>query len=83
MNTENHKRASVSNGTVVQLNFDTANPKFRYCMLTVTEVKNFGVLGYIQSMGDEHQMGGQVYYRAQWHEFEVIGKAVFVAGEAV
>lgn len=68
-------------GTVVQLNGDTKNPMFKYCMMTVTDVRAWGAVGYVQALGENGKMGGQAYYRARWDEFEIVGSAVFIVGE--
>lgn len=60
-------------GIVVQLAPEVGNPMFAGCFMTVTEVKSWGVQGYVQALGAEGKMGGQAYYRAKWDEFEIIG----------
>ena len=67
-------------GTVVQLSGETKNPMFKYCMLTVTHVRQWGVQGYVQALGEGGKMGGQAYYHADWNEFEIVGAAVFIVG---
>lgn len=64
---------------VVQLSIDVGNPMFACCMLTVTEVKPWGVQGYVQALGENGNPGGQAYYRAKWDEIELVGHAVWVA----
>lgn len=63
-------------GAVMQLNPATvANGAFAGCMLVVTEVKTWGVQGYVQALGETRDApGGQAYYRAKWIELgPVIG----------
>jgi hypothetical protein len=49
---------------------------FGGCMVVVTEVKNWGVQGYVQSAG----VDGQQYIRLKWDQLEATGgKAVWVA----
>jgi hypothetical protein len=51
-------------GDVVQLNPETCrNPMFAACFLTVTELKTWGVQGYVQGLGQDGKPGGQAYYR--------------------
>jgi hypothetical protein len=61
-------------GDVLQI--DPAVEMFGGCMLVVTEVKPWGVQGYVQSAG----VPGQQYVRKTWEEIEPTGgKAVWVA----
>lgn len=56
-------------GSIVQLNPETCrNPMFAACMLVVTETRSWGVIGYVQALGDGGQSGGRAYYRAQHDE---------------
>jgi hypothetical protein len=49
---------------------------FGACMVTVTEVKDWGIQGYVQSAGVE----GQQYIRLNTEQFEPTGgKAIWVA----
>lgn len=69
-------------GDVVQLDPEGCrNPMFSGCFMTVSEVKPFGAQGYVQALGDYGKPGGQAYYRAYWHEMELVGPAVWVIGE--
>lgn len=67
-------------GDIVQLNPETCrNPMFAACMMTVTEPKDWGAQGYVQSLGANGEPGGQAYYRANWDEMELVGKAEWTA----
>jgi hypothetical protein len=67
-------------GDIVQLSPETCRaPMFRGCMLVVTEIKPWGVQGYVQGLGVDWEMGGLAYYRAKHEEFEDTGgRAVWV-----
>jgi len=68
-------------GQLVQLNPETTrNPMFGGCIMVITEPKSFGAQGYVQSLGENGKRGGQAYYRARWHEMELVGKAEWVVG---
>lgn len=69
----------LKTGTVVQLSPKVGNPMFACCMMTVTESKSWGAQGYVQSLGENGEPGGQAYYRAKWEEMELVGEAVWVA----
>lgn len=56
----------LNENSVVQLSPNTSNPMFAACMLTVTEIKPWGVQGFVQSLGEDGKPGGQAYYRAEW-----------------
>lgn len=60
-------------GTVVQLSpTETKNKMFAACLMVVTEVKSWGVQGYVQGLGGNGEPGGKAYYRAEWGTFERI-----------
>lgn len=64
----------VSPGDIVQLDpYQTGNPMFAGCLMIVTEVKSWGVLGYVQSLGKNMQPGGQAHYRAEYGTFDTTG----------
>jgi hypothetical protein len=46
---------------------------FAYCFLTVTEVKPFGVLGYVQVPARPES--GQAFYRMDFEHVEPVGPA--------
>lgn len=61
---------NVKAGVIVQLDPEkTKNKMFSACLMVVTEVKGWGVQGYVQSLGENGEMGGQAYYRAEWGTF--------------
>ena len=58
------------------------NPMFSCCLLVVDEVKSWGVMGHVQSLGKDQRAGGQAYIRLPWAEIEPTGgKAVWVPSE--
>lgn len=63
---------------VVQLGPNCENPMFRYCFLTVTEVKTWGVQGYVQALGEDGEPSGQAYIRVKFSDFEPVGRAVWI-----
>jgi hypothetical protein len=65
---------NVNIGDIVQLKPELK--MFGACFLVVTEVKTWGVQGYVQNAG----VDGQAYFRAKFEDFEQTGgKAVWVA----
>jgi hypothetical protein len=64
-------------GEIVQIRPD--KEVFGACMVTVTEVKPWGVQGYVQSAG----VSGQQYIRLKTEDFERTGgMAVWAVGDA-
>lgn len=61
-------------GSVIQANEKAGN--WAYCLLTVTEVKSFGVQAYTRI-----PMQGDAYIRLPWEAIEYIGEAQFVRKE--
>jgi len=60
-------------GDIVQVN-PLLNETFGGCMVVVTEVKSWGIQGYVQSAGVE----GQQYIRLNFDDFEITGgKAIW------
>ena len=59
-------------GDIVQV--DPSKEVFGACMVVVTEVKSWGIQGYVQSAGVE----GQQYIRLNFEDFESTGgKAIW------
>lgn len=68
------KNENLKVGEIVQLNPDeVGNKSFAGALMVVTELKSFGAMGYVQSLGSRTEAGGQAYYRANWHEMEKTG----------
>lgn len=69
------KKEFTKIGHIVQLNPETSvNKAFGGCFLTVTEIYDWGVQGYVQNLGsDRDNTGGQAYYRAKWETLELTG----------
>lgn len=64
----------VATGDIVQVN--PGKEMFGGCMVVVTEVKPWGIQGYVQSAG----VPGQQYIRLKWEDIEPTGgKAVWTA----
>ena len=65
------KQHTYREGDIVQINPECeTNPMFGGCLLVVTELKSFGVMGYVQALGENEKVGGQAYIRLPWNEFE-------------
>jgi hypothetical protein len=62
----------VKENSVVQLN-EKAQEGWIGCFLQVSEVKNWGVQGWVQI-----PMGGSAYLRPTWDQIDYIGEAVLV-----
>jgi hypothetical protein len=61
-------------GDIVQV--DPSKKVFGGCMVVVTEVKVWGIQGYVQSAG----VDGLQYIRLEWQDFEKTGgKAIWVS----
>lgn len=59
-------------GEIVQLNPEnTKNEMFQDCLMVVTEVKSWGVQGYVPAPGQ----AGLAYYRAEHGTFDRTGGA--------
>lgn len=66
-------------GSIVQLDPEfTENKMFVGCFLVVTEIKSWGVQGYVQGLGSDGNMGGHAYYRAKKETFQLVGNAKWI-----
>ena len=74
------KRRDIEVGDIIQLDPQkTGNKMFSACLAIVDEVKTWGVQCYVQCTGENGEMGGQAYYRAEDGTYESTGgKAVWV-----
>lgn len=64
----------IEPGDIVQLDPEkTQNKAFAACLLIVTEVKKWGVQGYVQALGTREEIGGSAYYRAEHGTFAATG----------
>jgi hypothetical protein len=71
------RMSEIKVGDVVQVSPDYE--MFGACMVVVTEIKSWGIQGYVQSAGVE----GQQYIRLANDDFESTGgKAVWVVGRS-
>lgn len=61
-------------GSVVQINAEH-DPCFGACFMVVTEVKSWGVQGYVKVPGAD---GGDAYYRVAFDKVAYIGRAELV-----
>jgi len=79
-NNEQFQRMPIVAGDLVQLDPQvTTNPAFAGCIMVVTEVKEWGVIGYVQALGSREKIGGQAYYRAMNDTFQRCGQAYWIA----
>lgn len=68
---------SVQVGDIVQISPDFDSNGFGACLMTVTEVKAWGLQGYVQI-----PKGGQAYYRVKHGDYEPTGgRAVWLIGD--
>lgn len=65
-------------GDIVQLG---PNTNFPYCLMTVTEPKSFGAMGYVCVPGKLGETPGLAYYRPKWEDMELVGQAAWIIGQ--
>jgi hypothetical protein len=71
-------------GDIVQIdpNHPEINKAFGGCLLIVTSVYEWGVQGYVQSLGTRESIGGEAHYRANWAQLSPTGgKVVWARSE--
>ncbi len=70
-------KSNMTIGAIVQIKPDAKNKAFRGCFVTVTELKNYGIKGYVQTVGEcKEKQGEQVWIRFEFDDFELCGTAV-------
>lgn len=72
-------RDEVRIGDVVQIRPE-GKGIFPGCFMTVTEVKTWGVQGYILIPVSRDKRPGVAYYRATWETIALIGHAEWLLG---
>ena len=75
----------VAPGDIVQIAPECkTNPLFGGCMLVISEVRAWGVQGYVQALGaGSESPGGQAYIRLTWEKIEHTGgRAVWIIERA-
>lgn len=67
----------MQKGTIVQI----TNPDHHWypCLVIVSEVKSWGIQGYISIPSDNRGNVGNAYIRLSTEQFEVVGEAKLVA----
>lgn len=69
---------NIAPGDVFQIKPDFENKAFAACFVTVSEIKSFGIQGYVQALGKTRdEMGGQAYIRLKWEDIAYVGEAVW------
>lgn len=59
---------------IVQLSpTETKNKMFAACLMIVTDIRPWGVQGYVQGLGSNGESAGQAFYRAENGTFETTG----------
>lgn len=59
------------------------NPEHKWypCLIVVSEVKSFGIQGYITIPTNDDKPNGQAYIRLNTNEFEKVGEAIIIPEE--
>lgn len=65
-------------GSVVQLNERASAPCYVGCFLLVSEVRSWGVQGFIATPHERGEPASNIWLRPAWDAIEYIGQAVMV-----
>lgn len=67
-------------GDIFQINPNfSGNRAFAGCFLVATEIKAWGVMGYVQALGESRaERGGQAFIRIEWENIEPVGRAAWM-----
>lgn len=66
----------VKPNSVVQI-APESDERFGGCLLVVTEVRTWGVQGYVNNCANKNERG-LAYYRANWADIEYVGEAQWI-----
>ena len=70
---------NLKRGDVVQISPENdINGAFGGCLLVVTEAKQSLVMGYVQALGSDRELGGQAFIRLPWDQVEFVGRATWI-----
>lgn len=72
-------REVFEKGTIVQIDPTHENKMFAGCLMIVTEVKSWGLQGYISCPESKDKMPGVAYFRCKKEECEPVGHVVWTA----
>lgn len=75
------RREDVKVGDVVQVTNAEKGGWFG-ALLTVSEVKTWGIQGYMHCVDDIAEPGSQAYLRVKWDDLEWVGVATVMFGSA-
>lgn len=66
---------AVGKGDVFQVSPETENQMFAGCLIIVSEVKQFGIQGYVTIPSDQPS---HAYARVAWKDLAFVGQAMWV-----
>lgn len=66
-------------GSVVQVSPSLSDSFFPACFMTVTEVRHWGVQGYVMVPESRTVSPSVAYYRALWEDIELVGRSAWMA----
>jgi hypothetical protein len=70
---------ALDRGDVVQINPEFKNRMFAGCMMTITEVNDRLIMGYVALTGTDKEIGGHAYLFIQRDDIEFVGRAEWIA----
>ena len=70
-------------GDVVQISPTLEDQFFSGCFMMVTEVKSWGVQGFIAIPGERGKPPGAAYFRCKWENMELVGTAPWISAECI
>ena len=65
-------------GDIVQVNPEYENKAFAGCFLMVEEIKNWGIMGFVNVPQKREELPARAYIRIPFDQVEYIGKASWV-----
>lgn len=65
-------------GAVVQVDIDHDPACFAACFVLVTEVRSWGVQGFVFMPASKESLPGRAYLRLKWEDVEPVGPACWV-----
>lgn len=73
-----HVGPPLQKGYICQISPDFEVRPFAGCFLVVTDPRPWGAIGYVQSLGQDNEPGGQAYVRVKLEDLVLVGAAEWI-----
>lgn len=71
-------KTRLTPGDVFQISPELKDSFFAGCFMQATEIKSWGVQGFICMPSSRGEMPGHAYFRANWDDIDYVGRAQWI-----